>query len=496
VAVLVSAAPHASANVFTATRSKLTNIADRFTRHPAPDKKARKVVFLSRAPHQGLAPAFEFTQTFDFDGSGNSFAAGAPPSPACPLCADVDDDDNPTNVYVWIKKTNEVAQLTFSVSGGDAANRWPEIDLTGKWVAWDSDRDHTPGAPGNADGNGEIFLIELATSAITQVTDTTGGGADANRRVSIGDRGKLFVFESTRDFAADPSCKMPDGLAACSNPDGNAEIMLYDRESGSLTQLTATTGDTGGVASIRARVSVDGRYVVFQSTRDLGVEIAPGTTCLQLDGTSACTNVDGSSEIFRYDRQALAFVQVTSTGAGSCSGENANQHADVSKGGKYVVFQSRCEDELNGPGCGACDGNDEIFLVGMRRRDLHQVTLSDAGRNRFPRISGNGAYIAFQSNRSYEGENVAHDDALYMLRRSITKTSATFTSPTQLLEDAVLSGGGVVQHPLVRLTTPDFTGGFDTEIDRLGLSGNGRFLTFHNGKDTARQEIWLVDRKK
>ncbi|MDG2306106.1 MAG: hypothetical protein P8R42_15945 [Candidatus Binatia bacterium] len=496
VGLLLSAAPDASGFVFTATRKKVTNIADHFTRHPAPDKKAKKVVFLSRAGHEGVLPPFEFEDTFDFDGSGNDFASGSPPSPACPTCADVADIDNPTNVYLWTKSSNEVSQLTFSESGGDGANRWPEIDSRGDWVAWDSDRDHVPGAPGNADANGEIFLARVSTGTITQVTDTIGGGADANRRVAIGDKGDVLVFESTRDFASVPSCSMPDETTSCANADGNAEIMVYEPEGARLMQLTATTGDTAGVANIRARVSVDGRFVVFQSTRDPGATPAAGTICTGLDDVSACANVDGSSEIFLYDRKDRDLTQVTSTGAGLCGGEDANQRADVSKKGKYVVFQSKCEDELNAGGCGACDANNEIFVVARKKQEIHQVTLSDAGRNRFPRIASTGAYIAFQSDRSYVGENVAHEDALYLLRRSSLAASGFLTSRTQLLEDAILSGGGTLQNPVARVTVPNFTGGFDTDIDRIGLSGNGQFLLFHNGKDVTNQETWLVDRKK
>lgn len=494
--VASSLVPEASAIVLTATRNKLTNIADRFTRHPAPDKKAKKVVFLSRAPHEGIAPAFEFEATFDFDGTGNAFTSSSPPSPLCATCADVPEIDNPTNVFVWTKSSNEIEQITFSVSGGDAANRWPDIDSKGEWVAWDSDRDHVPGAPGNGDGNGEIYLRHLGSGTTTQITDTTGGGQDANRRVSIGDKGRVLVFESTSDFAASPACTMPDGTTACDNADGNTEIMLAEPDTGALTQLTATTGDTSGVASLRARVSIDGRFVVFQSTRDLGTEITPGTTCLGLDGETACTNADGNSEIFRYDRREQEFMQVTSTGAGLCSGVDANQRPDVSKKGKYVVFQSKCEDELNAAGCGACNANNEIFLVATKKQDTHQITLSDAGRNRFPRIAATGAYIAFQSDRSYLAENAAHDDVLYLLRRTNTATSPVLTSRMQLLEDGILSGGGLLQHPVTRIVVPDTPGGFDTDFDRIGLSGNGQFLTFHNDAGSVRQEIWLVDRKK
>lgn len=486
----------ADALVFPATRAKVTNIADRLTRHPAPDKKAKKIAFLSRAPHEGLVPPFDFEDTFDFDGTGNDFAEGTSPSPACPSCADVDDPDNPTNVYLWNRSSNEIAQLTFSESGGDAANRWPAIDSKGVWVAWDSDRDHTPGAPGNADANGEIFLVETATGSITQVTNTTGGGADANRRVSIGDKGRTLVFESTRDFSGNASCTLPDGSSPCANPDENGEILIYAPETSTLTQLTVTTGDTAGSANSRARVSIDGRFVVFQSTRDLGLEATAGTTCTQLADDSPCSNADGSSEIFLFDRKELQLRQITNTGGGLCGGDDANQRPDVSKKGKYILFQSKCEDELNPAGCGACNANNEIFLVATKKREIHQVTLSDAGRNRFPRISATGAYLAFQSDRSYDGQNLLHDDAIYLLRRTSTATSAVLTSRTQLLEDTVLSGAGVLQHPLARLIVPNFTGGFDTDIDRLGLSANGQFLTFHNGKDVAHQEIWVVDRKK
>ena len=316
-----------------ATSRLVTDSTGGKNQDPSVDKSGGLIVFTSNVDHEKLSGAtFSPPDTFDFDHNGNSFTpVGAThPNPSCTNCTA--GNSGVGNLYLWRAKkkgadpANSFKQLTFSTLGGFAANAKPDLNQKGTSVAWDSDQDPTGG---NADGNREIFLMPISGSPITQVTSTTGNGDAANRNVNQSDDGKLLVFESTIDYAA-AACKLTDGTSPCGNPDGNVEVMLYRKATNDFVQITQTTGG-GSSANLRPRISNDGRFIAFQSTRDFAGTLPGGATCTLLDGTSACDNADGNGDIMMYDLKENAFTQITKTApGGGCSGTTANERVEIS----------------------------------------------------------------------------------------------------------------------------------------------------------------------
>lgn len=72
-----------------------------------------------------------------------------------------------------------------------------------------------------------------------------------------------------------------------------------------------------------ARISADGRYVVFQSTAS---NLVAGDT-------------NGNWDVFRKDMLTGAIIRV-STGALGQQGDDHSENPDVSPDGRYVVFES------------------------------------------------------------------------------------------------------------------------------------------------------------
>jgi hypothetical protein len=269
--------------------------------------------------------------------------------------------------------------------------------------------------------------------------------------------------------------------------------MVLDRETGAFTQVTATTGN-GNTANIRARISSDGNFVAFQSTRDFSGALPGGTTCTMLDGTTACGNADGNGEIMLFDRENNRLTQLTSTTCGATTG---NERVEISKEGKYVTWQSKCEAELNPtPACGDCNGNDEVFVADVAKERVQQVTITDSGDNRVPRVSGSGRYIVWESNDSFLGANPGHNRTLYVIKRNSNAGPAGHVGPGQVEEDATLEAGGITENAAAELTTIDFSGGFNSTVEQFAISAGGRKIAFDNKKNVGNQEIFLFDRKK
>jgi Tol biopolymer transport system component len=456
------------------------------------DKRGKAVLFVSNVDHASgvLEPG---VGAFDFDGSGNGFSSSE--GPQCTNCTT--NDDSVGNLYLWRMRgrkgvaSNSIVQLTFSDGGGFDANENPDMDQGARWVVWNSDQDHVGT---NADGNGEIFFMEISSGAISQVTLTTGGSRGAQRLPTIDDEGQRIAFLSTRDFSDAEYCRRPDRTSPCDNGDQNAEVMVYDRSSGRLTQVTDTTGD-GADANGDARVSADGSVLVFRSSRDFSGVLTGGLSCTAMGSGGLCSN-DGNGEIMLYEIDEGRLTQITQTiNQTGCNDKTSSEAPEVSGAGAVVVFQSECEAQLNPVGCGACNGNDEAFLVEVARGRISQITISDAGWNRSPRISDAGNYLAFESNRDLLGTNPNHSETVFVLKRSSAKVKAGHLSRMQLAEDSVLEAAGVERHPRVRATGVSVAGGFSLH-GRIGLSSNGRVLAFESSQDVGNQEVWFVDRSR
>jgi hypothetical protein len=434
--------------------------------------------------------------TFDFDNSGNGFSlpAAVHPDPACLNCSAVDSGTG--QLFLWrrlqkrLQPGNAITQLTFQEGGSFGANQFPDISQDGRTIAWDSNRNHTGG---NADLSREIFVMDVATGVISQVT-SGGGGDAANRNVNLTDDGKRLVFDSNRNFAGVLGCTLPDRVTACNNADGNQEIMLYDRRTNRITQLTSTSGQ-GVQANQRARISGEGRFVAFQSTVGFAGTLPGGTTCTQRDGISACGN-DNNGEIMLFDVGRNALTQITNTvnmPGQPCGDATPNERVELSSGARYLTWQSACEDQLNPTACGTCSDNDEVFLFERRTAGILQLTTSETGFNRVPRVTGTGTRIVFESDRNYEGLNPGQLRTLYVLRTDTRPGDPGFTGRGQLVADPL---SPLTQNPDVNLVGISFAGGFNTALEQVGASSSGRYFVFDNRQGVGNQEIWFLDRAR
>jgi Tol biopolymer transport system component len=481
--VTLAAVSQAFAKSVTPTPRQVTTTSGGQNQNATIDASGNDIAFTSNATDAGVS-------TFDNGALGNGFTPPGATHPN-PTCVNCDNADANGEIFLWHNKAkngapaNSFTQITDTSGGGFTANELPDINQKGTAIAWDSDRDITGD---NADGNREIFLYDIVHDKITQITNTTGGGENANVTANISDDGNRIAFNSNRDFSGLTNCTMADGSSACDNADGNAEVMIYDVRANHFTQITDTTGG-GTSANVRARISGEGQFLSFQSTRDFST-----TTCVMADGVTPCANPDGNAEVMRFDVVHNSFIQITnSTG---CGAAGANEQSEISKKGLYVTWQSTCEAQLDPGGCGSCDNHDEAFLYDAKKKVVVQLTVSVGGFNRVPRISESGTYIVFESNRNYDNLNPQHNRILYILKRNSAAGKGGAGGPGQLIDDA---SSTLTQNPKAQVVTINFEGGFNTSVEQFGISSNGKYISFdngHGGVGRPNQEIWFLDRTK
>ncbi len=178
-------------------------------------------------------------------------------------------------------------------------NRLASININGNYISFISNRNLVP-AVGNAspDNNDEIFVYVRNSTTLAQITKTPRGTVSApvfNQSPTISGNGLRVAFMSNAD---NPIVGMTGGT----NSDKNVEIFYADLDAsgnptGTKKQITSTIrtnpGDTLNVLDIGRRMSLDGRYIAFDSYADLTNENSGAnyrSYALYLYDTSLMTN--------------------------------------------------------------------------------------------------------------------------------------------------------------------------------------------------------------
>lgn len=304
--------------------------------------------------------------------------------------------DNNTEVYLWDSDSG-ISQVTTSTG---IYNFAPALSGNGRWVAFPSTGDYTGQNP---DGNQEVFLLEVESGVVTQITDTTtwfhgsidlddigdtavmlsnadptGANVDHSWEIFLLDlttMGFIQVTETSGDSVRYPAIS-GDGstvafrasydLVPGSNPDHNWEIFLY-RTGEPLLQVTDTTTGFNDEASI----NWDGRRLALTSDNDL----VPGN------------NRDLNGEVFLWEL-GVGFTQLTDT-----TGWAPTYPPTIDDAGALVAFVSGQEIV---PGQNPYE-LDHLFVWSETTGDFTQITFGNDQPNAFPDFSGSGGTVVFYS---------------------------------------------------------------------------------------------------
>lgn len=338
-------------------------------------------------------------------------------------------------VFRWSRKNfrRNRPEMVVELTGIDDVSReaaHPDLVGRGNRIVFSSTGDlhNDPHLPGrnNADGNSEIFIMDVRKNLVRQITDTTA--PVENLRPSL-TKGSRVVFDSNGDLHDDAR------TAPLSNADGSREIFVAQSRKRRLF-IRQVTDSPAGVESLTAEAD-RGRIFVFSSN---------GNYDLSCDAISGC-NPDGNREIFYWDRRREEITQVTSSigfgpcipGAsggcqqGVCAGPpadvcctddtdcGANTNPDINARGRFITFESTADPVPSGsttppPGEGAT--NRRIFLFDRDNWELLLVSRSRFGDNSSPRISrGRSRYIVWESTSNLTGNNAQGDKVIFEYNR-------------------------------------------------------------------------------
>ncbi|CAH0180723.1 hypothetical protein [Roseomonas sp. CECT 9278] len=282
------------------------------------------------------------------------------------------------------------------------------------------------GTPSNT-----VFVASTTSAAIEAVSRSAGGvlGNLGGAAPDLSGDGRFVVFESRSS-----------NLVAGGNSSFE-DIFLKDRDTGAITRVSTSLAGTDGNGESRfAKISVDGRYVVFQSAAS---NLTAGDTNARIDiflfdrTTGTRTNLteatagqfdslrpdvafsDGyggvvvfdttkaleagdtnnANDVYAYDIATGVFTRVSETASG---GQVAlgSQDASVSGDGRFVVFRSFSDGLVPGDTNGFADVFVKDLFTGAIALVSRTATTQANQASGAPQISLGGDWIVFESGAS------------------------------------------------------------------------------------------------
>lgn len=161
------------------------------------------------------------------------------------------------------------------------------------------------------------------------------------------------------------------------------DVFVHDETTGTTTRVSVGPGgqESNGYSG-SARISADGRYVVFLS----------GASNL------VASDTNNAVDVFVHDTQASVTTRV-SVGPGGLEATGTSYAPSISADGRYVAFHSSATNLVTGDTNNSWD----VFVHDRQTGVTSRVSLSNTGAQATnhcaaPSISADGRYVAFHSN--------------------------------------------------------------------------------------------------
>lgn len=287
------------------------------------------------------------------------------------------DRNEATDVFLF-NRESEAPEFVSIRSTGTQANRSseaPSLSHTGRYVAFTTSASNLA-IKGDRNGVSDVFVYDRnegrtnRASIRSNLAEANGASYDP----SISANGRFVAFTSTAS-----------NLAVKGDDNGDADVFVHDRTSVKTNRVSISSKlKEGNSSSFSPSISGDGRLVAFVSYAN------------NLVGRDTNRRAD----VFVYNRATRKTIRISiATDGTQANGDNLAPM--FSADGGFVTFHSNAsnlvEDDHN-------DVND-VFVHDLSSGETTRVSRGMAGSEAnggsiIPAISGDGRYVAFQSEAS------------------------------------------------------------------------------------------------
>ncbi len=267
----------------------------------------------------------------------------------------------------------ETVRISTNVQGleGNADSDDPSITPDGRLVVFASDASNL--VPQDTNSHEDVFLRDRATGEVQllsrDLATGTPGDADSSRpRISAD--GRFVCFES------DATDLVPG------DTNGEFDVFRVEIQTGAILRVSVSSvGAEGNAYSNISSISADGRYVAFQSGAD---NLVPG-------------DLNGARDVFVHDTQT-GVTEIASVATGGALVNSDSGYPDISRNGRFVVFESDATNIV----LGDTNGCRDIFLRDRQLDLTTRVSVTTAGaelqgESYCALISGSGQFVVFQT---------------------------------------------------------------------------------------------------
>jgi hypothetical protein len=259
-------------------------------------------------------------------------------------------------------------------SGGVLGNSYShsaDVSMDGRFVVFRTDASNL--VAGDTNGSEDIFLRDRQLGQTTRVS-VGAGGAQANGGSyysAISNDGRYIAFNS------DATNLVND------DTNGFVDIFLRDRQAGTTTRVSVSSGGQQGNDNSDSYVAIsgDGRYVVFNSD---ATNLVSGDT-------------NGFADVFLYDRQTATTERV-SIDSSETEANGGSYDPAISADGRFVTFTSTATNLV----AGDTNLKPDVFVRDRQLGVTTRVSVNSSGVEADKggvesAVSSDGRYIAFSS---------------------------------------------------------------------------------------------------
>ena len=287
------------------------------------------------------------------------------------------DMNNDADIFLHDRQTGTTTRVSLSSSGEEAEAHClsPVLSPNARYVTFIT---ASPNFNSIGTTQWEVYLRDLQTGITDHVSVGMGGQpADASADApSLSDDGRFVVFSSI-------ASNLVPG-----DTNGAQDVFVRDRLAGTTVRVSVdpSGNQTGapGASCLGARITNDGRYVVFWSGAG---NIVPGDD-------------NGSHDVFMRDLQEETTVRL-SEGPDGEQGTFPSRHPFMTPDGRYVAFESWAQNITPGDTAFYHDIILQDLWSGVTRRvSLDTAGLDPNGHSYKPALSKNGRWVVFESSAS------------------------------------------------------------------------------------------------
>ena len=293
------------------------------------------------------------------------------------------DENQVFDVFRRDLRTGTTVQVSLDTGGGDPNGSSLAADVTadGRYVLFASIANDLVALDGN--NAFDIFRRDMVTGRTTRISVDTGGGSPNGNSFGgeMSPDGRFIVFQSeANDLVPGDGTSGPN----------TGDIFVKDMQTGMTKRVSVDMGggDPNGF-SAGPRISADGTVVAFSSH------------------ASDLVQADGNAELDVFVRNLTSGTTTRAnvdTAGGDSDAEMLGDGISLSADGRFVAFASSASDLVAGDGDEDGPFSDAFVRdvqMGVTTRVSTDLEGEDGnGRSRGPVISGNGRYVAFESEAS------------------------------------------------------------------------------------------------